>query len=80
MSVTIECKLDSIFPDLWNISGRVMLIDDVIVNVVLLSGSYSLIGNLRKELNIINSKVYNNLLVCNLIVIREEIHGSFALL
>ena len=47
MSVTIECELDPIFPDLSdlfrNIFGRVMLIDDVIVNVVLFFGSYSLI-------------------------------------
>ena len=38
MSVTIECELEPIFPDLCfclfrNISGRVILIDDVIVNV-----------------------------------------------
>ena len=48
VSVTIECELDPIFPDFCfclfrNISGRVMLIDDVIVNVVLFFGSYSLI-------------------------------------
>ena len=47
MSVTMECELDPIFPDLSdlfrNIFGHVKLVDDVIVNVVLFSASNSLI-------------------------------------
>ena len=41
MSVTLECELDPIFPNVCfcfcfsEISGRVMFIDDIIVNVVL---------------------------------------------
>ena len=50
-SVTTENELDPIFPDLRfclfrNIFGRLMLMDEVIVNVFLFTGSYSLISNL----------------------------------
>ena len=46
-TVLFACHRDPIFSDLCfclfrNISGRVMLIDDVIVNVDLFSGCYSL--------------------------------------
>ena len=47
VSVTIEYELDTIFPDpcfclFRSIFGRFMLIDDVIVNVLLFTGSYSI--------------------------------------
>ena len=57
LSVTIECELNPIFSDLWfcliRITfGRLMLIDDVIVNVLLFTGSYSLTSSFTTILNL----------------------------